>query len=168
MQIETPSHKLMQTDISREHTINISRHWISPGFRSQLEDILLVSFFSFSHSLSELSEFCGYPGVVLEKVNPCMIFLHTWNNTEILWQMTMLLFSKQWMWTKSLHEFWVVGSQCCGTRGAVGVRCLAQGSHLSRGKVERALVIHSPHRQFLLDLRLEPMTFKLQDWLSTH
>ncbi len=46
-------------------------------------------------------------------------------------------------------------------RGAV--RCLAQGSHLSRGmsRVERALDIHSPHLQSLMDLRLEPVTFGL-------
>ncbi len=35
-------------------------------------------------------------------------------------------------------------------------------------KVERALDIHSPHRQFLLDLRLEPATFGLQVRLSIH
>ncbi len=29
-------------------------------------------------------------------------------------------------------------------------------------RVERALVIHSPHRQFLPNLRLEPATFGLQ------
>ncbi len=35
-------------------------------------------------------------------------------------------------------------------------------------KVERALVIHSPHRQFLPDLRLKPATFGLKVWLSNH
>ncbi len=58
-------------------------------------------------------------------------------------------------------EWWAANAVAPGEQ--LGVRCLAQGSHLSRGKVERALVIHSPHRQFLLDLRLEPTTFKLQD-----
>ncbi len=49
----------------------------------------------------------------------------------------------------------------------LGVRCLAQG-HLSRGIEERALYIHSPHLQFLPNLRLEPMTFGLQVRLSIH
>ncbi len=31
------------------------------------------------------------------------------------------------------HPSGAVGSQHCGARGAVGVWCLAQGSHLSRG-----------------------------------
>ncbi len=51
----------------------------------------------------------------------------------------------------------------------LGVRCFAQG-HLSRGIEggERALYIYSPHRQSLLDLRLEPMSFGLQVRLSIH
>ncbi len=60
-----------------------------------------------------------------------------------------------------------------GTRGAVGgsVPC----SRMLKGltsvivlKVERALVIHTPHRQFLPNLRLEPATFGLQVRLSIH
>ncbi len=35
-------------------------------------------------------------------------------------------------------------------------------------KVERALVIHSPHRQSLPDLGIEPATFGLQVQLSNH
>ncbi len=35
-------------------------------------------------------------------------------------------------------------------------------------KVERALDIHSPHLQFLPDLRLEPTTFRLRVRLSNH
>ncbi len=35
-------------------------------------------------------------------------------------------------------------------------------------RVERALVIHSPHLQSLPDMRLEPATFGLQVWLSNH
>ncbi len=35
-------------------------------------------------------------------------------------------------------------------------------------KVQRALVIHSTHQQFLLDTRLERTTFGLQVWLSIH
>ncbi len=35
-------------------------------------------------------------------------------------------------------------------------------------RVERALYIHSPHRQSLPDLRLEPATFGLQVRLSNH
>ncbi len=38
----------------------------------------------------------------------------------------------------------------------LGVRCLAQCSHLS--KVERTLVVHSPHRQLLPDPRFKPTT----------
>ncbi len=69
--------------------------------------------------------------------------------------------------THSQYTPGAVGSHlCCGARGAVGVWCLAQG-HLSRGiEVERALYIHSPHLQFLLDLRLELATFWLRVRLS--
>ncbi len=35
-------------------------------------------------------------------------------------------------------------------------------------KVERALVIHSPHQQSLPDLGIEPATFGLQVQLSNH
>ncbi len=46
----------------------------------------------------------------------------------------------------SAHTPGAVGSRRCGVRGAVGgVRCLAQGSHLSRG-------------QFLPEPRFEPTT----------
>ncbi len=42
----------------------------------------------------------------------------------------------------------------------LGVRCLAQGSHLSRGIAggESTSLIHSPHRQFLPEPRFEPTT----------
>ncbi len=52
----------------------------------------------------------------------------------------------------------------------LGVRCLAQGSHLSRGIEggESAGYSINPHRQFLPDLRLEPATFGLQVRLSIH
>ncbi len=45
----------------------------------------------------------------------------------------------------STHTPGALGSQRCGARGAVGVRCLAQGSHLIRG-------------QFLLEPRFKPTT----------
>ncbi len=45
----------------------------------------------------------------------------------------------------SEHTLGAVGSRHCGARGAVGVRCLAQGSHLSPG-------------QFLPEPRFEPTT----------
>ncbi len=49
------------------------------------------------------------------------------------------------------------------------VWCLAQGFHLSCGiEGGRVLVIHSPHQQFLPNLRLEPATFGLQVRLSIH
>ncbi len=43
------------------------------------------------------------------------------------------------------HPSGAVGSRHCGARGAVGVRCLAQGSHLSHG-------------HFLPELGFEPTT----------
>ncbi len=45
----------------------------------------------------------------------------------------------------SAHTLGAVGSRCCSARGAVGVRCLAQGSHLSHG-------------QFLPEPMFEPTT----------
>ncbi len=56
----------------------------------------------------------------------------------------------------SAHTPGAVGSRRCGARGAVlGVRCLAQGSHLSRG-------------QFLSEPRFEPTTSGYKsDALST-
>ncbi len=55
----------------------------------------------------------------------------------------------------------------CGTRGAVGgsVPCSRAPQSWYWG---RALYIHSPHLQFLPNLRLEPMTFGLQVRLSIH
>ncbi len=53
----------------------------------------------------------------------------------------------------------------------LGVRCLAQGSQLSRGIEggERALYIHSPHLQLIpAGPRLEPATFWLRIQLSNH
>ncbi|ROL41895.1 Intelectin [Anabarilius grahami] len=44
----------------------------------------------------------------------------------------------------------------------------AEASTSDDYKVGRALDIHSPHRQSLPDLRLEPMTFGLQFRLSIH
>ncbi len=49
----------------------------------------------------------------------------------------------------SAHTPGAVGSRRCGARGAVGVQCLAQGSHLSRGQV-------------LPELRFEPTTYPLE------
>ncbi len=45
----------------------------------------------------------------------------------------------------SAHTPGAVGSRCCAPGEQLGVRCLAQGSHLSRG-------------QFLLEPRFEPTT----------
>ncbi len=65
-------------------------------------------------------------------------------------------------------EQWAANAAVPGEQ--LGVRCLAQGSHLSRGIEggERALVKHSPHLQSLPDLRFEPTTFGLQVQLSIH
>ncbi len=49
----------------------------------------------------------------------------------------------------------------------LGVRCLAQGYLVVVLRVKRALDIHSPHLQFLPDLRLELITFGLRVQLST-
>ncbi len=46
-----------------------------------------------------------------------------------------------------------------------GFGALLKGTSVMLLKVERALYIHSPHRQFLPDLRLELATFRL---LSNH
>ncbi len=60
-------------------------------------------------------------------------------------------------WT---HTPGAVGSHlCCGARGAVwGFGALLKGTSVVVLRVERALYIHSPHLQSLLDLRLEPAT----------
>ncbi len=65
-------------------------------------------------------------------------------------------------------EQWAANAAAPGEQ--LGVRFLAQGFNLSRGIEggERALVIHSPHRQFLPDLRLELATFELQVRLFIH
>ncbi len=71
----------------------------------------------------------------------------------------------------SEHTPGAVGQPYCGTRGAVGgsVPCSRVSQPLSRGiEVERARVIHSPHRQSLPDLGIEPATFGLQVQLSNH
>ncbi len=55
-------------------------------------------------------------------------------------------------------------------RGAVGgFGALLKGlNSVTVLRVERVLVIHSPHLQSLPDLRLEPTTFGLQVQLSIH
>ncbi len=62
-----------------------------------------------------------------------------------------------------------VGSHlCCGTRGAVGVWCLAQG-HLSRGIEGGKSAVHSlPPPTIPAGPRLEPVTFSLRAQLSNH
>ncbi len=72
--------------------------------------------------------------------------------------------SQQWTHT------WSSGQPYCGTRGAVGgIGALLKGlTSVVVLKVERALVIHSPHRQSLPDLGIEPATFGLQVQLSNH
>ncbi len=49
-----------------------------------------------------------------------------------------------------------------------GFGALLKGTSVVVLKVERALYIHSPHLQFLSDLRLEPVTFGLRVRLSIH
>ncbi len=64
-------------------------------------------------------------------------------------------------------EQWAANAAAPGEQ--LGVRCLAQGSHLSRGiEGGESTGYHSTHLQSLLDLRLEPTTFGLQVQLSIH
>ncbi len=67
------------------------------------------------------------------------------------------------------HSPGAVGSHIAAAPGEqLGVRCLAQGSDLTRG-IEGGRehwFIHSPNRQILPDLRLKPATFRLQVRLS--
>ncbi len=49
-----------------------------------------------------------------------------------------------------------------------GFGALLKGTSVVVLRMERALVIHSPHLQFLPDLRLEPTTFGLRARLSNH
>ncbi len=50
----------------------------------------------------------------------------------------------------------------------LGFGALLKGTSVVVLKVERELYIHSPHRQFLPDLRLELATFRLRVRLSNH
>ncbi len=64
-------------------------------------------------------------------------------------------------------EQWAANAAAPGEQ--LGVRCLAQGSHLSRGIEGGESTGYSlPHLQSLPDLRLEPTTFGLQVQLSIH
>ncbi len=49
-----------------------------------------------------------------------------------------------------------------------GLGALLKGTSVVVLRVERVLYIHSPHLQFLLDLRLELTTFGLRVRLSNH
>ncbi len=65
------------------------------------------------------------------------------------------------------HTPRAVGSQCCGARGAVGVRCLAQGYHLSRGIEDRETAGHSLLPPTVpAGPETQPTTFGLQVRLS--
>ncbi len=58
----------------------------------------------------------------------------------------------------SAHTPGTVGSQRCGARGAVGGSVLCSRVSVVVLKVERTLVIHFPHWQFLPEPRFEPTT----------
>ncbi len=65
------------------------------------------------------------------------------------------------------HTPRAVGSQCCGAWGAVGVRCLAQGYHLSRGIEDRETAGHSLLPPTVpAGPETQPTTFGLQVRLS--
>ncbi len=69
----------------------------------------------------------------------------------------------------SEHTPGAVGSHVAAPGEQLGDRCLAQGSHLSRGIEGGESTGYSlPHQQSLLDLGLEPATFGLQVRLSNH
>ncbi len=82
------------------------------------------------------------------------------------------------MWPSMVtHSSAHTHTHCEHTPGAVGSHfmlrrpgssALLKGTSVVVLKEERALYIHSPHLQFLLDLRLEPATFGLQVPLSNH
>ncbi len=78
--------------------------------------------------------------------------------------------TQQWTHTHREHTPGAVGSHlCCGARGAFGGLVPCSRAPQSWYWVwERALDIHSPHRQFLPDLRLEPTSFGLKVRLSIH
>ncbi len=70
--------------------------------------------------------------------------------------------------THTVNTPGAVGSHlCCGARGAVGCSVSCSRAPQSWYWRWRELYIHSPHRQFLPDLRLELATFRLWVWLST-
>ncbi len=131
--------------------ISFALHAIVDGF------LQCIMAFKFEFWKSE-SEWCDIP--------PSMV-THTRNLCSAI--NPYKVHTQQWTHTHREHTPGAVGSQCCGTRGAVGGLVLAQG-HLSRGieGEERALDIHSPHLQFLPDLRLELTTFGLRVRLSNH
>ncbi len=85
--------------------------------------------------------------------------LVTWHTAKCGKKHTHSKVNKHTPWT---HTGAVVAIYAAAPGEQLGVRCLAQG-HLSRGiEVERALYIHSPHLQFLPDLRLELAIFQLR------
>ncbi len=76
--------------------------------------------------------------------------------------------TQQWTHTHREHTPGAVGSQCCGARGAVGgtvpySRVSPQSWYWRR---REHWLFTPPHRQFLPDLRLEPMSLGLQVRLS--
>ncbi len=80
------------------------------------------------------------PSILTHTCNLCSAFTHPSAHTQ------------QWTHTHCEHTPGAVGSHLCyGTPGAVGDRCLAQGHLVVVLKVERALYIHSTHRQYLPD-----------------
>ncbi len=65
------------------------------------------------------------------------------------------------------HTQWAANAAAPGEQ--LGVQCLAQGSHLSRGIDGGESAGHSLHNLLSLpDLRLEPTTFRLQVRLFNH
>ncbi len=81
--------------------------------------------------------------------------------------------TQQWTHTHREHAPGAVGSHlCCGARGAVGVRCLAQG-HLSRGieggeSTVHSFPIHSGQQVYIPSLFQETLLeFECPHWIRT-
>ncbi len=134
-----------------------------PEVRFRGQSLPYVSLRSALHSHPTLSRMCGWvkwsdvwPSMVTHTWNLCSAFnpskcTHTVVNTHTLWTHTRS--SGQPMLQRPGSN-WGFSALLKGLTSVVVL------------KVERALVFHSSHRQFLPDLRLEPATLQVR--LSIH
>ncbi len=123
----------------------------------------LITFLTLCHFYSfpslTLWKWCDIrPSMVTHTRNSCSAFTHpkcthTAVNTHTPWTHTRS--SGQPFMLRHPGSSWGFGA-------------LLKGTSVMVLKEERALYIHSPHLQFLPDLRLKPTTFGLRVWLSNH